>query len=184
VHRDTNQPRAGAIAVRRKAYCAVFAGAFGHTYGHNDVYGFFEPAYPGQVQTLTKGPGQRSSWKIALDAPGAAQMKHLRRLMESRSHLDRIPDQSLIAGGQGVGLEHAQATRSNDGAWAMVYLPTGKPVTIAMDKLAGLKVEASWFDPRTGETKSIGTFPNSGNREFTPPTSGENNDWVLVLESK
>ena len=184
VHRDTNRPRAGAIAVRRKAYCAVFAGAFGHTYGHNDVWGFFEPTYPGQIQTLPKGPGQRSSWKTALDAPGAAQMKHLRRLMESRSHLDRIPDQTIIAAGQSGGLEHIQATRASDGTWALVYLPAGKPVTIAMDKLAGLKVEASWFDPRTGETKSIGTFPNSGNHEFTPPTSGEDNDWVLVLESK
>jgi hypothetical protein len=184
VHRDTNRPRAGAIAVRRKAYCAVFAGAFGHTYGHNDVYGFFEPAYPGQVQTLPKGPGQRSGWKTALDAPGAAQMKHLRRLMESRSHLDRIPDQTIIAAGQSGGLEHAQATRASDGTWALVYLPAGKPVTIAMDKLAGLKVEASWFDPRTGETKSIDAFPNTGTREFPPPTSGEDNDWVLVLESK
>jgi len=53
-----------------------------------------------------------------------------------------------------------------------------------MDKLAGPKVTASWFDPLTGETMSISTFPNSGNHEFTPPTSGENNDWVLVLESK
>jgi len=184
VHRDTNRTRAGASDVRRKAYCAVFAGAFGHTYGHNDVYGFFEPAYPGQVQTLPKGPGQRSSWKTALDAPGAAQMKHLRRLMESRSHLDRIPDQSIIAAGQSGGLEHIQATRASDGTWALVYLPAGKPVTIAMDTLAGPKIEASWFNPRTGETRSIGTFPNSGNREFPPPTSGENNDWVLVLESK
>jgi hypothetical protein len=172
VHRDTNRPRAGDNAVRRKAYWAVFAGAFGHTYGHNDVYGFFEPAYPGQVQTLPKGPGQRSSWKTALDAPGAAQMKHLRRLMESRSHLDRIPDQSIIAAGQSGGLEHIQATRASDGAWALVYLPAGKTVEVVMNKLAGQKVNASWFDPRTGETKSIGTFPSSGNREFTPPSSG------------
>jgi hypothetical protein len=184
VHRDTNRPRAGAMAVRRKAYCAVFAGAFGHTYGHNDVYGFFEPVYPGQVQTLPKGPGQRSSWKTAIDAPGATQMKHLRRLMESRSHLDRIPDQSIIAAEQSGGLEHIQATRASDGTWALVYLPAGKTVEVVMNKLAHQKVNASWFDPRTGESKAIGSFANTGTREFTPPSSGENNDWVLVLESK
>jgi hypothetical protein len=184
VHRDMNRPRAGALAVRRKAYWAVFAGAFGHTYGHNDVYSFFEPAYPGQIQTLPKGPGQRSSWKTALDAPGAAQMKHLRLLMESRSHLDRIPDQSLIAGGQGTGLKHVQATRAIDGRWAMVYLPAETPVTIAMDKLAGPKVNASWFDPGTAKTEPTGVFANIGTREFTPPSSGEASDWVLVLDGK
>ncbi|MBM3862089.1 MAG: hypothetical protein FJ395_20890, partial [Verrucomicrobia bacterium] len=41
---------------------------------------------------------------------------------------------------------------------------------------------ASWFDPRTGKTTVIGEFAIAGEREFTPPTSGENNDWVLVLD--
>jgi len=53
---------------------------------------------------------------------------------------------------------------------------------VRMDKLAGPKVRAFWFDPRTGHATVIGEFPNTGEREFTPPTSGENNDWVLVLD--
>jgi hypothetical protein len=51
-----------------------------------------------------------------------------------------------------------------------------------MDKITGAKVKASWFNPRNGETTAIGEFANTGEREFTPPTSGENNDWVLVLD--
>ena len=73
-------PRAGADAVRRKAYWSVFSGACGHTYGHNDVYGFFTPAFPGQVlslKTRPSGPGQRGDWRKALTAPGATQMRHL-----------------------------------------------------------------------------------------------------------
>jgi hypothetical protein len=43
-------------------------------------------------------------------------------------------------------------------------------------------VKAWWFNPRTGEATSIGEFPNTGEREFTPPDKGELLDWVLVLD--
>ncbi len=51
-----------------------------------------------------------------------------------------------------------------------------------MDKITGANVKAWWFDPRTGEAKSIGTFPAAGEKEFQTPTPGENLDWVLVLD--
>ena len=75
---NVDKPRAGAAAVRRKAYWSVFAGACGHSYGNNNVYGFFVPPSPGFVQKLPEGPGNRESWKTALDAPGGAQLVHLR----------------------------------------------------------------------------------------------------------
>ena len=58
VVKNTDGPRAGAAAVRRKAYWAVFAGACGHTYGHNDVYPFCDPAHPQRSSRLPQGPGQ------------------------------------------------------------------------------------------------------------------------------
>jgi hypothetical protein len=64
----------------------------------------------------------------------------------------------------------------------MIYTPTGRTLKVRMDKLAGAKVKASWFNPRDGKFTAIGEFANQGEREFTPPTSGENNDWVLVLD--
>jgi hypothetical protein len=102
--RDVSGPRADAGAVRRKAYWAVFAGACGHTYRHNDVYGFFEPARPGEVEGFSKGPGRRGSWKAALDAPGAVQMKYLRALLESRPLQCLVPDPALVAGDPQKGL--------------------------------------------------------------------------------
>ena len=182
VHRTTNRTRGNAGVVRRKAYWAVFAGACGHTYGHNDVYCFFVPEYPGHVRTLPKGPGQRGDWKHSLNAAGATQMKHLRALMESRPFLTRIPDQTVIAGDPLAGNEHVQATRDTAGSYAMVYSPAGRPFKVRMGKIAGPKVKAWWFDPRAGSATSLGEFANSGECEFTPPTSGADNDWVLVLD--
>lgn len=161
---------------RRAAYWNVFAGGFGHTYGHRSFIGWIRCGE-------TYHWGAHIPWYESLDAPGASQMAHLRALMESRPFLTRVPDQSVIAGDALEGDDHLQATRDSAGGYAMVYSPSGKPIKARMDRIAGAKVKASWFDPREGTTASIGEYPNTGEREFAPPTSGENHDWVLVLES-
>jgi hypothetical protein len=63
-----------------------------------------------------------------------------------------------------------------------VYSPQGQPFTVNLGKIAGSKVKGSWYDPRTGATQAFGEFKNSGTRQFTPPSSGPNNDWVLILD--
>ena len=64
----------------------------------------------------------------------------------------------------------------------MVYVPTGRPFKVKMDKITGGKVKAWWFNPRTGKATLIGEFANAGERQFMPPEPGENLDWVLVLD--
>ncbi len=179
IKQSVEGPRAGAEVMRHKAYWAVFAGAFGHTYGHNDLYCFYDPAHPEQVGAL---PGQRGDWKEALRAPGGTQMHHLRALMESRPFLTRIPDQSLIAGSAGEGLHYMQATRDESGCYAMLYVPeAGCRVTVDTSKLSGERLKAWWYDPRTGRATGVtGEFPVGGRLEFTAPVEGP--DWVLVLD--
>lgn len=174
-HRDGATGWFDDFDVRKAAYWSVFAGACGFTYGCHDVW---------QMHTPGRAPVSKSrfSWQDALDFPGAHQMRHLRRLMESRPFLTRIPDQSVIAGDAGEGADHVRATRDANGTCAMVYSPSGKPFKVRMDKIDGDKILASWFNPRTGEATAIGEFPNSGESEFAPPTGGENHDWVLVLD--
>jgi len=172
-------PRAGAEVMRHKAYWAVFAGAFGHTYGHNDLYCFYDPAHPEQVGAL---PGQRGDWKEALRALGGTQMHHLRTLMESRPFLTRIPDQGLIVGDIGAGVGHIQSTRDQTGSYAMLYVPAAnRKVTVDTSKLSGTRLKAWWYDPRTGKATAIGGESAVGGKlEFTVPAEGP--DWVLVLE--
>src|SRR5436190_12204423 len=178
----TGAPRMGADVIRRKAWGAVFAGACGHTYGHNDVHSFWVPGMPTEINQ--GGTGQRNSWKTSVSAPGASQMKHLRSLMESRSYLNRIPDQSMIVSGAGSGTNFIQATRASNGSYAFVYLPTGNTVRVDMSKISGGGAACGWYDPRTGGFSPIGTFANSGTRDFDAPGgTAAGNDWVLVLDS-
>jgi hypothetical protein len=78
--------------VRKSAYWALFAGAHGHTYGCHDIWQFFDAARRPGVSAA------RTHWREAMQLPGAAQMQWARKLMESRPFLERVPDQSLIAG--------------------------------------------------------------------------------------
>jgi len=152
-----------------------------NTYGHNEVCVFWRPGDPTEPP---KASGQRAHWKQALQAPGAAQMRHLRALMESRSFFNRLPDPSLLVSPAGTGNDHVQATRASDGSYALIYLPAGGAVTVAMSKIAGDGVKASWFDPRTGSYTPIGAYPTGGARRFDAPgAAAPGNDWVLVLEA-
>jgi hypothetical protein len=61
----------------------------------------------------------------------------------------------------------------------MAYLGSKASFSIRMDKLANA-VNASWIDPRTGESQTIGRRANSGTASFSTPESWE--DALLVLE--
>ncbi|WP_187345380.1 DUF4038 domain-containing protein [Cystobacter ferrugineus] len=164
--------------VRRFAYLTVFAGAFGITYGHNSVWQMYAPGRPARFSPV-------NYWYEGIKAPGAAQMKYLRQLMESRPVLVRIPDQGVLTTviNDANQYQRIQATRASDKSYAFVYSASGLAFTVNMDRIAGGTVRAHWYDPRTGKAQLLGTYPNTGTRQFTPPSSGLGNDWVLVLDN-
>jgi hypothetical protein len=164
------------VEIRKFAYWDVFAGACGHTYGNHSIWQMHDERHGGGVN------GPISFWHQAIHRPGGAQMGHLRRLIESRPFLSRIPDQSLLASNAGEGADHIQATRDTHGKFAFVYSASGRPFTVDLSKLSGKMLNAFWFDPRNGEAKLFEQFARGGQREFMPPTSGAGNDWVLVLD--
>jgi hypothetical protein len=173
---DTLQPFWKADDVRRYAYWSVFAGGFGFTYGHSAVMQFYRLGDKGAAY------GAKKYWTEAINDPGAGQMQFLKKLMLSRPFLERVPDQSLIAGENGQKYERLIATRGND--YAMIYTYTGRNIPVQMGKISGAKVKASWFKPADGTTTEIGEFENTGIHEFDAPGEPANgNDWVLILDS-
>ena len=105
--------------------------------------------------------------------------------MLSRPYLTRIPDQSLIIEPQAEGSQHIGATRDQNGSYAMIYLPQGQEVTVDLSKIAGSQAVGWWYDPRTGASTRIkGSISTFGTKSFVPPTSGANQDWVLIVDSE
>jgi hypothetical protein len=170
-----------AADVRRPLYWDLFSGACGHTYGHHSMWQFWKPGMAPVNNPLVP-------WTEAIDALGGNQMIHGRRLLESRPFLTRIPDDGVLVTDRvptavpGAGRYRFVATRDTAGTYAMVYAPVGRAFKVRMDRIAGEKVKAWWFNPRTGQATEIGQFANKGEREFISPDPGEQLDWVLVLD--
>ena len=93
--------------------------------------------------------------------------------------LDRVPDQSIITDALGAN-DRIQATRGKD--YIFIYSTEGKPITVNMGKISGNQVTARWYNPKNGDNKLIGKFPNKGQQSFTPASSGYGQDWVLILD--
>ncbi|HLY70690.1 MAG TPA: glycoside hydrolase family 140 protein [Puia sp.] len=167
-----------AYDVRKSAYLSLFAGAAGHVYGAGPVIWFSE-----KTDNLFAA---LHTWREALNLNGANEMKYVRALIASRPMLDRVPDQSMIAGEGSGAAERIEATRGTD--YAFIYSAYGEKIIVKKNKIAGAKLKASWYDPRTGKTISIGVFDNNGDLGFTPPlpkpspVPSEKEDWVLILD--
>jgi Protein of unknown function (DUF4038)/Putative collagen-binding domain of a collagenase len=160
--------------VRKQCYRSVFAGACGVTYGHHALWQFMS-AKEEAVNYPDRG------WVNAMDRPGATQVGYLRRLMESRPLFDRVPDNSILQKGQGEKAEHIEAFHSASNGYAMIYLPVGKTIAIALPEFSKQLV-AWWFNPKDASVQKIGNRDNTGTLEFTTPTLGLGNDWVLIID--
>ena len=151
--------------IRRQAYYSYLTGGH-HTYGHNDSWRVLP------------------TWKKALDAPGAFQMGVLKKIfLDRKEWWYLVPDQSIFAGGGNTeGKVLNLAARHKDGKWVMVYLGSKTAFSINMNKItAGTKVNAFWVDPKTGDSLSIGSFPNTQVQSFSTPDGWE--DAILILEA-
>lgn len=160
---------ASAVQIRRQAYWAVLCGATGQFMGNRPIW-LFDPG-----------------WQAALDSTAAEDMTRLKALFTSRPWYELIPDEihdethEVVVNGLGEfrGLDYLAAARTADGGTVIAYMPTARPITVNMTKIAGQTATAWWFNPRTGKSDPAGNFPTSGKKQFTPPGEG---DWILVLD--
>lgn len=161
--------------VRHAAYWALLSGACGHTYGHNSIWQFFDGSRPGAIHPCVP-------WQAALDHPGAFQMAHVRRLMESRPWHRLAPAQDLLADAPRTGPAKVRAAIDREGTFAFVYSPHGEPFTVTLGRTRGPTVRQTWYDPRCGAANHFHTGVNTGFLTFTPPNRGPHKDWLLVLD--
>ncbi len=155
--------------VRQAAYWAVFAGAFGHTYGHHCVWSMIKET----------DDYFHLHWEEAITRPASGQMCYIRKLIESRPFFERVPDPGLLVANY-EGVNHIEACRGED--YVFAYSSNGLPLRMRLGMISGSHTTAHWYDPRTGKSHYIGEFPNDGERSFSPPSRGRNDDWVLVLD--
>ncbi len=168
------------VVVRREEYWAMLTGAKGQFYGNKYTWSF------------------KDGWQNNIDTPGAAQVTLWKDFFTSISWQDLVPDQDHTVVTAGFGTygdikqtqvsksDYATASKTPDGAFVVVYMPTARTITVNM---ASLKANASarWFDPTNGAYTSIAgqPFSNKGTQQFTPPGNNHagDSDWVLLLDA-
>lgn len=159
--------------VRQAAYWNLFTGGFGHTYGCHAIWQMLAPGRDPVGYA-------RNNWYDDLDLPGAWDMGHLRRLMESRPMTDRIPFNGIVKNSYVPETDFIVATRGAE--YLMVYIPTGWTAELDLGLCGWPLARGWWYNCRNGEAKALGEIPADGVRSFTPETGGRGNDWVLVLD--
>lgn len=159
--------------VRRPAYESMLAGACGHTYGNHSIWQMWLPGR--EPISIARTP-----WPKALDHAGALQMQYMRGLFEARPFWLLTPERSIVTHAAEC---EARSARTMSGCCAMIYLPRGGLVVVNADKLTGKKFHAHWFNPRQNSAQLIGTYNRSHEMRFQAPSSGRNNDWILILDN-
>lgn len=163
--------------VRVHAYWNFLAGACGYTYGNNAVWQMFKKGASYTIPCLT-------DWKEALNSPGANDMQHVKKLFTLRSFSQIVPFQEFIRGDNPEDSTHVTAARAQDRSFALVYLSTGQTANLNLDLLNGKKLAFWWYNPRNGDRSKAKRTKSIGRQQFSPPSSGSGNDWVLVFDRK
>jgi hypothetical protein len=167
-------PRFVASDVRQTLYWSLFSGAFGYTYGCNDIWQFYT------TETAEGVLGARNGWQAALQLPGASQLVYARRLLMKYDFFSRIPDQGIILTPQHDPADKAVATRGN--GYAFIYFPNGNELEISLEKTAVEKLLLKWYNPRNGKTTPFGELKAKGSVKLKPQSQGKGNDWILIME--
>ena len=166
--------------LRFEMYTEILSGAYlGRIFGNGAIWSFDAPN--GSTCCTDGSP----TWESQLSSAGSVAQSYQGGLFRSREHWLLVPDinHNVVTAGYGSGLTITTAARTSDGQTIIAYIPNGNATTITVD-MANITsststVQGWWFNPQTAAATSIGTFPNSGNQNFTAPDS---NDWVLVLD--
>jgi hypothetical protein len=160
--------------VRVSAYWSIIAGAAGYTYGCNDIW---------QMYDVSKVPiiNARTDWQAALQLPGSSQMGYMRQIFEKLSWQKMILNQSLILNNNPENESYILSAISLDKKVVIAYTPIGNPIKIDLAKIDSKRINAYWFNPRSGKIKHISDFETITAKEFKPWSSGSGSDFLLIL---
>jgi hypothetical protein len=165
------------LRTRIQAWQAVLSGAAGQVFGNSPIWHF-------NAKVVDQQPMR---WMTALNSPGTLGMSYLRDFLFSVPWFTLEPDRDrkVLVGGAMDGHFQAVAARSSDGKFAIVYLPSPRPITIDMKQFAGEFVTARWFDPADGQFLNSDSkyLAASGRLEFNVPDCSRDGDWVLLLSA-
>ncbi len=164
-HYEDDFGRKTADDIRKFPYQAVLAGAAGDFFGNRPLW------FCG------------TDWKKALNSPGSYYLSLAGDFFRSRPWQKLEPDiegRLVQSSSEARAADRRiQSAISETGDFALVYLPSGEPVTVDVSAISAARIQLWWFDPRNGLALNAGNRDSSSLIELTPPSR---DDWALVID--
>jgi hypothetical protein len=175
------------LTYRKQQWWAGFSGCLGFIFGNTYTWSF------------------KNGWQSNVSTNGAADAVVWKNWMNSIAWWTLQPDQAHVIGTEMTGgwspnVKNVGLSYSNDNyvtvaadsltsgvRLACAYFPQGSTattLTVDLSRFGGSgTVTAKWVDPTTGGARTIGTFSNTGTRDFTPRGKNAQGDpdWVLLF---
>ncbi len=160
--------------VRIFAYWTMLSGAAGFTYGCHDIW---------QMFTTERTPvnNVRTDWQQAIHLPGSTQVMYMKNLLCSFPWQKMKNDQSTILNDNPEDSTYMVAAIGEKKDFLLTYMPSAKTIKIDLSRMNAQKINAYWYNPRSGKSKKIGEYKTTETPEFAPWSIGKGSDFVLVL---
>jgi len=160
--------------VRTSAYWSIISGAAGYTYGSNDIWQMYD-------HTRTPTIYARTDWEESIHLPGSTQMGYMKNLFELFPWQEMVYNPSLLVNENPEDESYIVSSMDAQKHFVISYTPFGKPIKLDLTQLKAKKVNAYWYNPRSGKVTKIGDFSTKEALEFTPWSKGRGSDFILVV---
>lgn len=169
---NTGGPPTTTETLRRQVLWAITSGSPGDVFGTDD-WEF------------------RDGWESRLESEGAEQVSRIRDVVASLPWWTLRPQESFLTAGVGTAepgrdvldADLATAAVAADGSLALVYVPSGRTVSLDLSRLAP-GADAAWVDPSTGTAtpvRPVSELAPSGEVSTPGDNAAGAGDWLLVL---
>lgn len=159
------------LGIHRDAFHSYLSGGMGY------VYGLGLP-----VPVWDFSPEQ--NWRDKLDAPGASDLPHIKKIISACEWWKWIPDQDIFEKGKGNEntVTEKVAVKSSEKDEIVVYFADNSPASINLEHISIVNMaDGTWFNPGNGDSVTAGSgFNTSSIVEFKPPANWD--DAILILE--
>lgn len=137
----------------------------------------------------------RAGWENRLDTDAVTQIQSIRSFFQQHSWWALVPDDQdpLVTAGRGtrssqddpvdvLDSDYVTAARTDDGRFAVIYVPTARTITVDTAKLPNQYV-ATWVDPASADQRSLpAVIDGAGNITTPGNNSAGSEDWLLSIE--
>lgn len=169
-----SNPTLTASEARRQTWQALLSGAAGANFGNHEVW----------TCGYVNGSNTYPSWMTSgLNSAGHVAHTHLANFFDAIAWWTLVPDatSTFVTAGRNSAENYVAAAFTSSAGAAVI--PAGGQITVDMSEFSASPL-CRWFDPTSGAYTNIGTFSNTGTRDFTPSLNAAGDtDMVLLLQA-